>query len=190
MELQTKHRLKLLNAKCQYVCILEDISKRRKYGEDIGSCCMDNLFLAAKLINRLECYCFNEKPLVEESISAQYLLTVPSINLSNGYSLAVIVDGEQIAYKALTSTVNSLLAFEKFLDELEIEYDLSSNRFLVTYDCSSASVDFVIGKDSNPPTIIKGEVEVEGLCATYECHNCIEQSDLSKMYATLDSLLG
>lgn len=57
MEIQTKHRVTLLNAKCVYVCKVDGIYKKMQYGEDV-ECCIKNLWLAANLINRLDCYCF------------------------------------------------------------------------------------------------------------------------------------
>jgi len=57
MEIQTNHTLRLLNAKCEYVCIVDNLSNKLEYGDDI-ECCLNKLFLASKLINRLECYNF------------------------------------------------------------------------------------------------------------------------------------
>jgi hypothetical protein len=59
MEIQTNHTLRLLNAKCEYVCIVDNLSKKLDYGDDV-ECCLNKLFLASKLINRLECYCFTD----------------------------------------------------------------------------------------------------------------------------------
>lgn len=66
MEIQTNHNLRLLNAKCEYVCIVDNLSKKLDYGDDI-ECCLNKLYLASKLINRLECYCFTnlENPEIE-----------------------------------------------------------------------------------------------------------------------------
>lgn len=57
MEIYETHRVTLLNAKCNYVCRAEELMKRSNYGEDV-SCCIKDLWLASKLIDRLDCYCF------------------------------------------------------------------------------------------------------------------------------------
>jgi hypothetical protein len=57
MDIQEKHRVTLLNAKCQVVCMAENLMKKMQHGDNID-CCVKKLFVATRLINRLDCYCF------------------------------------------------------------------------------------------------------------------------------------
>lgn len=67
MDIQDKHRVTLLNAKCEVVCKVKSIFDRLEYG-DVETCCSRKLFLAIKLINRLECYVFgSETNCIEET---------------------------------------------------------------------------------------------------------------------------
>ena len=58
MEIQEKHRLEILNAKCNYVCAVDILQKKISYGEDV-SCCINKLYLASRIINRLDGLAFS-----------------------------------------------------------------------------------------------------------------------------------
>lgn len=59
MDIQTKHRVELLNAKCRIANLVYKIALKSSNGEDV-SCCMKGLYLKVKLINRLDCYSFTD----------------------------------------------------------------------------------------------------------------------------------
>lgn len=57
MDIQAKHTNIILLAKTSVVSKVELLNKKMNYG-DTDFCCINKLYLAIKLINRLECYCF------------------------------------------------------------------------------------------------------------------------------------
>jgi len=59
MDIQTKHRVELLNAKCRLVNEVYKIALKMNNGEDV-TCCMKGLYLKVRLINRLDCYSFTD----------------------------------------------------------------------------------------------------------------------------------
>lgn len=57
MDIQSKHTDVILRAKISVVDKVSVMSSKLSYGEDL--CCVDSLYAAILLINRLECYSFD-----------------------------------------------------------------------------------------------------------------------------------
>jgi hypothetical protein len=192
MDIQTKHRVTLLNAKCNYVCAVDTLVQKSNYGEDIG-CCIEKLYLASRLINRLECFCFDEV-VGETEVSSKFVNPVGKTNYLDGTILTLISNGIQIGSYTVVGTVYKPTAWEDFLDELELTY--TSDSSVGTYDititntCDITSMTAIVNKSTVTNTFDL-TVSVVGVCAvpTPPCYNCIEASDLPKMYEVLGKLL-
>lgn len=193
MEIQEKHRLKILNAKCQYVCLLEELKNKSNYGEDID-CCANKLFLAAKLINRLECYCFSDLVLGSEEVLSKFSVPTNNITLTPiGTFYAISVDSK---YKATyvsygTETRSEITVI--LLDKMKLDYTVTTvgsvDTYIITNLCSVSSMAYKKVATDKTVTITELTVVETGICVTNGCHNCIENSDLPKMYEVLDNLL-
>lgn len=57
MDIQAKHTDVILRSKMSIVDKVNTLYKKLDYG-DTDFCCINKLYLAMLLINRLECYCF------------------------------------------------------------------------------------------------------------------------------------
>lgn len=196
MEIQDKYRVKLLNAKCEVVCKVDSIYNKIKYGEDVSSCCKKKLFAAIKLINRLECFCF-------EATTENKTLTDSEFQISNqtikdefpfipiGSSVKVVIDGVVKSHITVNEETNVIPALTEALDAGLFDYEsvtLTTTVMSLSCDVESVSVVYVIDEDEYP---FNFSVLTEGVCEviTTECHNCIEQPDLPKMYEVLSYLL-
>ena len=191
MDIQTNHTVRLLNAKCEYVLAVDNLVKKLDYGDDI-ECCINKLFLASKLINRLECYCFEDRTLAETEILSTFTIDIPNEPYeSQVYSLAV--NGCYLA-EHLSFDVEFLdTVFENLLIEANLDYTATDEdgftRFNVTANCDTTDIFFkktsVYGAEYGifVPTVF-------GVCSTSCCHNCIKDSDLREMYAVLEQLLS
>lgn len=193
MEIQEKHRLEILNAKCNYVCAVDTLVKKSNYGEDIG-CCIEKLYLASRLINRLECFCF-ETPVFEDAVSSEFTYTVANNYYLVDTVLQLIVNGEQVATKTIEADPPiKPISWSDLLDSVNIDYAVVDNgansTFTLTMPCNITEITALITKDrvtnSFPLTN-----SVSGVCevSTPPCYNCIENSDLPKMYEVLHKLL-
>lgn len=194
MEIQEKHRLKILNAKCQYVCKLDEIKNKSNYGEDID-CCANNLFLAAKLINRLECYCFSDLVLGTEEVLSKFSVSTNNTTLTPVDTFyAISVDGKyKAAYTANgTETRSEILVI--LLDKMKLEYTVETVGVVDTYTisnlCSASAMAYKKVAPDKTVTVTDLRVVEAGVCTTNGCHNCIENSDLNNMYEILDNLLS
>jgi hypothetical protein len=194
MDIQTKHRVELLNAKCKYVCAIDSIYKKMKYGEEIDSCCAENLWLASKLINRLECHCFSDLVLVEEEIKAEFLFDANNTTLlPSGVYTASSVNGVYLANYTTDGSQTEVDVYEALLAELRFPYTTETSGtttyFTVTTNCDTTEIGekVVIG---GVVTINLATPTVAGACVTSDCINCTEDKDLNKMYAVLNHLLS
>lgn len=190
MELQTKHINELLNAKCLYVCAVDNLLKKMKYGEPIDDCCKDKLFLAQRLINRLDCYCFPTETYSTTTNGQQRL------SVSNNASA---VDGTYYLYNGdipISTYDSTSFLVDKVVSELLNATSLSFTRnagdintiFNVVSDC-----DLEVLKVYRGSTLVYTfTLTLAPVCAvSYStCYNCIEDSELNKMYQTLNSLLS
>lgn len=193
MEIQEKHRLEILNAKCNYVCAVDILQKKMSYGEDV-SCCINKLYLAQKLIGRLECFCF-ETPVFEDAVSAEFTYTVANNYYLIDTILQLIVNGVQVATKTIEADPPiKPVSWSDLLDSVNIDYVVvdngSDSTFTLSMPCNITEITALITKDrvtnSFPLTN-----SVAGVCevSTPPCYNCIENSDLPKMYEMLHKLL-
>jgi len=192
MEIQEKHRLEILNAKCNYVCAVDTLVHKMNYGED-ADCCINKLFLAAKLINRLECFCF-ENPTSDVEVLTEFTYELPNNDYQAGDILQFFVDGVQLAYRV--AEVESKVDFWiDLLAELEIETtttDLgSTTQFVSTFACNILEIEIHTTR-AGSTTISTPAKTADGVCIvpTPPCYNCIEASDLPKMYEVLNKLLS
>lgn len=192
MDIQTNHRVTLLNAKCNYVCAVDTLVKKMSYGEDVD-CCINKLFLASRLINRLDCFCF-ETPIVETEVLAVFELDAAKTSYDSGTIVQLAINDVQIYnYTTVGTEVKSDVA-RNILNSLKYtftETDMSTYiKFLIDFDCNVTEASYVITKvDVTTQTNLTNITS--GLCATSNppCYNCIEVSDLPKMYEVLHKLL-
>ena len=197
MEIQTNHNLRLLNAKCEYVCIVDNLSKKLDYGDDI-ECCLNKLFLASKLINRLECYNFPETILGAPTNSEfNASLTIPQYEL-------LLETLDSTIQLNVNGTIYTLYSNGVFTNIELIIIKLTGLGFLVSYSISESNLSLVLTCDvfkaefsiqylESAPVDYNFTNTVPGSCFNYITtipDNCIEQSDLREMYAVLDNLLS
>jgi hypothetical protein len=192
MDIQTNHRVTLLNAKCNYVCAVDILQKKMSYGEDV-SCCINKLYLAQKLIGRLECFCF-ETPVYDNAVSAEFTFTVANNDYLTGTVLQLIVDGVQVSSVTTPDGISKPTAWSQILNDLDYDYVLVNNgdssTFTLIMPCDTKNITASITKSEITNTFILTNTVV-GVCevTTTPCYNCIDNSDLPKMYEVLHKLL-
>ncbi len=193
MEIQEKHRLEILNAKCNYVCAVDILQKKMSYGEDV-SCCINKLYLAQKLIGRLECFCF-ETPVVETEVLSVFELISPENNFLTDTIVQLSVNDIQVySYTTVGAEYKPTIA-SNILTSLGYDFTTSSGgkftTFTVDFECNVTSVAYSITKSGETNTTNLTNTII-GACATSNppCYNCIENSDLPKMYEVLHKLLS
>tara|TARA_R110000868_G_scaffold170276_4_gene405494 strand:+ start:1996 stop:2592 length:597 start_codon:yes stop_codon:yes gene_type:complete len=197
MDIQTNHRVTLLNAKCNYVCAVDILQKKMSYGEDV-SCCINKLYLAQKLIGRLECFCF-ETPVYDNAVSAEFTFTVANNFYLPDTILQLVVNGVQVATKIIEKDPpRKPISWSELLDSVNINYELVNNvdtaTFTLIMPCNITEITgsiTVISEMSSTTTSGPLTNTVVGVCEvpTPPCYNCIENSDLPKMYEVLHKLL-
>lgn len=191
MDIQTKHRVTLLNAKCNYVCAVDTLVHKMNYGED-ADCCVNKLYLAQRLIGRLECFCF-DGPTSETEVLTEFTYELPNNNYQEGDILQLIVDGVQVAYRVagVESKVDFWIAL---LAELNIETTTTNlgavTHFVSTFPCNVIEIIILTTREGSTTVSTPGKT-ADGVCSvsTPPCYNCIEVSDLPKMYEVLGKLL-
>ena len=193
MEIQEKHRLEILNAKCNYVCAVDILQKKMSYGEDV-SCCINKLYLAQKLIGRLECFCF-ETPVYDNAVSAEFTYDVVNNYYLEDNILQLVVNGVQVGTKIIEADPPiKPISWSELLDSANINYELvdngDSSTFTLIMPCNITNVTALITKSEVTNTFLLTNTVV-GVCEvpTPPCYNCIENSDLPKMYEVLHKLL-
>lgn len=193
MEIQEKHRLEILNAKCNYVCAVDILQKKMSYGEDV-SCCINKLYLAQKLIGRLECFCF-ETPVYDNAVSAEFTYDVVNNYYLEDTILQLVVNGVQVGTKTIEAEPPiKPISWSELLDSANINYELVDNgdtsTFTLIMPCNITNVTALITKSGVTNTFLLTN-SVVGVCEvpTPPCYNCIENSDLPKMYEVLHKLL-
>lgn len=201
MEIQTNHNLRILNAKCEYVCIVDNLSKKLDYGDDI-ECCLNKLFLASKLINRLECYNFPITTLLRPT-NSEFFTSLTALE----YGLLLETVDSTIELN-VNGTIYTLYSGEGFTNFELIKNKLIELGFFVSYStttdgrltlinliltCDVLNVDFTVQYLESPPVDYSFTNTVPGSCFNYITTsepNCIENSNLREMYAVLDNLLS
>jgi hypothetical protein len=193
MDIQTNHRVTLLNAKCNYVCAVDILQKKMSYGEDV-SCCINKLYLAQKLIGRLECFCF-ETPVYNNAVSAEFTYDVVNNFYLEDTILQLVVNGVQVGTKTIEADPPiKPISWSELLDSANINYELVNNgdssTFTLIMPCNITDITALITKSGVTDTFILTNTVV-GVCEvpTSPCYNCIENSDLPKMYEVLHKLL-
>jgi hypothetical protein len=162
------------------------------YGEDV-SCCINKLYLAQKLIGRLECFCF-ETPISADGALAEFTFTVANNDYLIGTVLQLIVDGVQVSSVTTLDGISKPTAWSQILDDLDYDYVLVNNggtsTFTLIMPCDTTDITASITKSGVTNTFILTNTVV-GVCEvpTPPCYNCIENSDLPKMYEVLHKLL-
>jgi hypothetical protein len=193
MEIQTNHTVRLLNAKCEYVLIVDSLLKKLDYGESI-ECCINKLFVASRLINRLDCYCFENVTLGDIEVLSEFTITLSTLASDiTTYSLAI--NGVYIANYLSDGSLGIDAVLEELLIQAGLTYSSTPGTarnttvFTVTANCDSTSMTF-------RKEIIAGYEYEEfasktpGVCTVGHCNNCIKESDLNELYSTLDQLLS
>lgn len=197
MEIQEKHKLKILSYKSTYVSILEEIENKSNYGEDID-CCANELFLASKLINRLECYCFSDSLNHSTEILSSFLARVNNLSLTTiGEIYSLMVNGIHVTSFISTGVETRSFIMANMLNSIGYKYTVSSSEILPTdtYTITApCNVNKLSGETISPggsPIVVSDLITVTaGQCAYNGCSNCINDSNLAKMYEVLDNLLN
>lgn len=193
MEIQENHRLKILNAKCNYVCAVDILQKKMSYGEDV-SCCINKLYLASRIINRLECYCFDTVPVGKTLVKSQLGLTETNITYLTGSTGQLIVNGVQVESATSTSSFSEKDGIGALLNLANLEYTSSSGGgtyvINVTAEPTITSIKVILVNSFGEITIHDFKLNVPGVSDETSCHNCISNSDLPKMYSLLNQLLS
>lgn len=197
MEIQTNHNLRLLNAKCEYVCIVDNLSKKLDYGDDI-ECCLNKLFLASKLINRLECYNF---PLItaSENVNSEFAETLSESQEAVLYEIIFLnieLNVNGTIYNIISDGINTVL--ELIINKLTelgflVSYTIDGSNFNLFLTCDILDISFNIQYESVRDVPYTFTNTIPGACPIYTTttfDNCIQQSDLREMYAVLDNLLS
>jgi len=209
MDIQTNHRVILLNAKCDYVNKLYNVCKMSDYGDHNVDCCLEGMYAKSKLIDRLDCYCFPEL-ITTTTTPAIYAgqIIASTTDYADGTILYMYINGvlassnvvsspdlsKQLAVYDLIS--NSGLTFEYHQVDINgsTTFDpLVIGYYVITMDCTANALLFSRqdGKGETPNNILVIEsMSQEGVCEfTYStCYNCIEDTDLPKMYEVLKKL--
>lgn len=192
MDIQDTHRIKLLNAKCEYVCAVDKLSKKLDYGDNID-CCVDKLWLASKLINRLECHCFVETTLNTITTGSEYISAHNLQDTINAtyhlYSGTTII----VSYVSVNKTFNFIV--QTLLDLSGFSYTSAPHEevanttvYTVITKCSLNALS--INTDiANFPFIVTSSPVCTTTYNTCDT-NCIEDVELDKMYEVLDDLLN
>lgn len=192
MEIQEKHRLEILNAKCEYACVVDTLVKKMNYGEDVD-CCINKLYLASRIINRLECYCFDSIPLGTEKVMSVFTLTESNSSYPSGTIGQIIINGIQLYSATATGTINEKDAISALLIGINYDYSLTSGggiyTFVVTAEPNIRTITVMLTNPSGDSAIHNFKLNTVGVPSTTECNNCIEDSDLREMYALLNNLL-
>lgn len=193
MEIQEKHRLTILNAKCEYACAVDTLVKKMNYGEDVD-CCINKLYLASRIINRLECYCFDSIPLGTEEVMAVFGLSDSNSNYPSGTIGQIIVNGSQLYSATAPGTISEKDAIEALLIGVNYDYTLTSSggnyTFVVTAEPNIRTISVTFTNPSGEHTLHDFKLNTVGIPSTTECNNCIEDSNLREMYALLNQLLS
>jgi len=192
MEIQEKHRLTILNAKCEFVCAASTLVKKMNYGKDVD-CCINKLYLASRIINRLECYCFSSVPLGSETVYSEFGLSETNSTYLAGSTGQIIINGVQKGALTATETVSEKSAVTALLDLVNLEYTSTSGggnyTFDVTADPYITSIKVILVNSFGEISIHDFKLNTAGTPSVSECNNCIEDKDLREMYALLNQLL-
>lgn len=205
MDIQENHRIKLLNVKCKYISIVENLSKKMDFGDDIG-CCLKKTWLASKLINRLDCYCFTNPS--NSLVNSQFTVTMSNaeavdfsttvlssnkvhINVSvlvNGITNLISKDDIHTALQLLIIELTSLGVYVSYSSSV----GASNTVFTFVLACSVTSLSLSYYNASDVLKSYTGVNAVVGVCGlgSSTCYNCISDKDLPKMYSVLDKLLS
>ena len=192
MDIQTKHRVTLLNAKCNYVCAVDTLVHKMNYGED-ADCCVNKLYLASRLIKRLECFCF-ETPVVETEVFSVFELISPENNFLTDTIFQLSVNEIQVYNYTTVGAEYKPTVVSNMLTSLGYDFTTSSGggftTFTINFECNATSVAYSITKSGETNTTNLTNTVI-GACTTSNppCYNCIEVSDLPKMYEVLHKLL-
>jgi len=192
MDIQTKHRVTLLNAKCEYVCAVDTLVKKMNYGEDVD-CCINKLYLASRLINRLDCYCFDSIPLGEELVMSSLGLTETNTTYLTGSTGQIIVNGTQVNSLVADTSFSEKDGIIALLDSVNLENTSTSGggtyAITVTANPTIRSIKVILVNSFGEITIHDFKLNVSGVPVESSCYNCITDSDLPKMYEVLNKLL-
>ena len=209
MDIQTKHTVELLNAKCNFVNKLYAICKKSEYGDIDMDCCLENMYAKSKLIDRLDCYCFPElvtttiEPTIFEGVlvasTTTYTVGVTLYGYVNDVlvsSYTVTISNQYKQYAVYQLVVGTGLDFEYHQNDANgstVFDETVPGYYIVEYPCNVNKISIYRqgAKDSAPVNILESTSPSQvGVCEfTYTtCYNCIEDSDLPKMYEVLKKL--
>lgn len=192
MEIQEKHRLEILNAKCEYVCAVDTLVKKMNYGEDVD-CCINKLYLASKIINRLECYCFDSIPLGSIKIMSKLSLNQTNYKYAAPTISQLIVDSVQVYSHLDTVSTFENDIIQTLLNAVNYQYTETQVGFNYIFDVTAPPNvrSIVMQFYDSDGTLTKRTfaLDVIGVPNQSECNNCIQDKDLYEMYALLNQLL-
>lgn len=192
MDIQANHISQILSSKTDFVNQVSILAKKMSYGEDVD-CCINKLYLAQRLIKRLECFCF-ETPVVETEVLSVFELISPENNFLTNTIFQLLVNNKQVYNYTTSGSEYKPNVVENMLNSLGYDFTTSSGggftTFTINFECNATSVAYSITKSGETNTTNLTNTVI-GACATSNppCYNCIEVSDLPKMYEVLHKLL-
>ena len=207
MDIQTNHTLTLLNAKCDVVNKLYNICKKAEYGDIDVSCCLKEMYAKVKLIDRMDCYCFPEliTTTVDSVIYSGQLVTAVNDyvdgNIFYVYINGVLVSSQVVKAPDLSKQLNIFQLVTNSGFEFEYHQVNASGSttfdpavigyYIITLPCNSKLLSYYASTAKGESQALAKQFELTaGVCEfTYtECYNCIDDSDLPKMYEVIKKL--
>lgn len=183
MDIQTKHIDTLLNAKCQVVCMAENLLKKSDYGDEIG-CCYEKLFLAVSLINRLDCYCFPSL----EILSSYYSTFDNHLILSGNKIYNLKINGVILSSYKTNGTETLAAVVIILLNSANISFTQTTVGNSILFNMKGNCLVQEIKVSNSDPFEQIFHVGTVGSCVS-TCNNCFTDASLNKAYEVLDFLL-
>lgn len=209
MDIQTNHRVQLLNAKCDYVNKLYNVCKKADYGDVNTDCCLKGMYAKSKLIDRMDCYCFPE--LITTTVTTtifEGVLVASTTTYGVGTTLYLYIN--DVLYSSYTVTIsnqNKQYAIYQMVYNTGIDFEYHQNDangstvfdaavpgyYIMQFPCNINNIK-CYRQDDKGGELIKitdsSSPSQEGVCEfTYTtCYNCIEDTDLPKMYEVIKKL--
>lgn len=191
MEIKSNNTYQILSYKTDFVNQTSLLVKKMNYGEDVD-CCINKLYLASRIINRLECYCFDSIPLGKTKVMAEFGLSDTDSIFPSGSTGQIIVNGVQLSALTATSNVHEYVAIRYLLNSINYKFTETDDvvyTFSVTAEPNITSIKVILVNPSGEKTIHDFKLNTVGVPVVSECNNCIKDTDLYKMYALLSELL-
>jgi hypothetical protein len=168
------------------------IAKKSEYGE-VDECCLEEMYAKVKLIKRLDCYCFPKLESISTTTNGVEIYEANNVDLQDSkfwrlYSTSYEqVNATGVIAKYFsdgTKTFAGILQALLNLTDLTYTTEIDGDNVIITVSTTC----LLNGIYGDSRAIF--EVESSPVCSYVdtECYNCVEDSDLPKMYEVLKKL--